>query len=49
MNGGMQQRGAFCGFYEHQVRYAFRQIADGCEGDFLWDDWDAGTETLFRM
>ena len=28
MNGGMDQTGAFCEFYEEQVRYAFRLIAD---------------------
>ncbi len=29
MNGGMEQKGAFCAFYEEQVRYALRLIADG--------------------
>jgi len=38
----MQHTGAFCEFYEEQVRYAFRLIADGRAGDFLWDDWDDG-------
>ena len=28
MNGGMDTTGAFCEFYEEQVRYAFRLIAD---------------------
>ena len=28
MNGGMHRTGAFCEFYEEQVRYAFRLIAD---------------------
>ena len=28
MNGGMDKTGAFCEFYEEQVRYAFRLIAD---------------------
>ncbi len=44
MNGGMQQKGAFCRFYEEQVRYALRLIADGRHEDFLWDGWDSGTE-----
>ena len=44
MNGGMEQRGAFCQFYEEQVRYALRLIADGRHEDFLWDGWDDGTE-----
>lgn len=42
MKGGMNQPGAFCELYEEQVRYAFRQIADGKEEAYLWDDWDAG-------
>ena len=46
MNGGMIRKGAFCQFYKEQVRYALRLIADGDYQDFLWDGWDAGTETL---
>ena len=46
MNGGMNQKGAFCHFYEEQVRYALRLIADGRHEDFLWDGWDDGTETI---
>ena len=48
MNGGMERTGAFCGFYEEQVRYAFRLIADGIADDYLWDDWDKETETIFN-
>jgi len=44
MNGGMTQKGAFCQFYEEQVRYALRLIADGHHQDYLWDGWDDGTE-----
>ncbi|MBF0561439.1 MAG: peptide-modifying radical SAM enzyme CbpB [Alphaproteobacteria bacterium] len=44
MNGGMDKIGAFCAFYEEQVRYAMRLIADGRHGDFLWDGWDDGTD-----
>ncbi len=47
MNGGMDKTGAFCEFYEEQVRYALRLIADGKENDFLWDGWDRDTETTF--
>lgn len=47
MNGSMKQIGAYCNFYEEQVRYAFRQIADAKENAFLWDHWDEGTETTF--
>jgi len=49
MNGGMDRVGAFCGFYEEQVRYALRLIADGKADDFLWDGWDEGVETTFDM
>jgi uncharacterized protein len=45
MNGGMTQKGAFCAFYEEQVRYALRLIADGRHEDFLWDGWDESAET----
>ncbi len=47
MNGGMTHTGAYCEFYEEQTRYAFRLIADGHAGDFLWDGWDEGAETSF--
>jgi len=47
MNGGMNRTGAFCGFYEEQARLALRLIADGVSKDFLWDDWDRDTTTLF--
>jgi uncharacterized protein len=43
MNGAMTEKGAFCRFYEEQVRYALRLIADGRHTDFLWDGWDDGT------
>ena len=47
MNGGMERTGAFCEFYEEQVRYAFRLIADGKEEGYLWDGWDKDmTDTL---
>ncbi len=47
MNGGMDKTGAFCEFYEEQVRLAFRIIAEEAENDFLWDGWDKGTTILF--
>ncbi len=49
MNGGMTQKGAFCAFYEEQVRYALRLIADGRHEDFLWDGWDEGAETACNI
>jgi uncharacterized protein len=45
----MDQVGAFCGFYEEQVRYAFRLIADERASDFLWDGWDDGVETTLDL
>ncbi len=44
--GDINTRGAFCSFYEEQVRYAFRQIAEGREEAYLWDEWDKDTETI---
>ena len=49
MNGGMGKIGAFCEFYKAQVNYALRLIADGKADDYLWDGWDAGTETVFHQ
>ena len=46
MNGGLDRPGAFCRFYQEQVRYALRLIADERHEDFLWDGWDDGTETI---
>jgi len=48
MNGGMNRTGAFCEFYEEQVRYALRVIADGRGEAFLWDGWDMGTTSTFN-
>jgi uncharacterized protein len=49
MNGGMDHVGAFCEFYEEQVRYAFRLIADDKASDYLWDGWDKDMEQTFAM
>jgi len=49
MNGGMSQRGAFCEFYEEQVRFAFRVIADKKQDAFLWDDWAKDTRKVFDL
>ena len=49
LNGGMDHTGAFCEFYEEQVRYAFRVIADDRLDAFLWDDWDQGLRESFAM
>ena len=47
MNGSMQKTGAFCEFYEDQVRYAFRLIADEKVDAYLWDGWDQGMQQAF--
>jgi uncharacterized protein len=47
MNGSMKRTGAFCEFYEEQVRYAFRLIADKKSDDYLWDNWDSDTKVIF--
>lgn len=49
LNGGMDKIGGFCEFYEEQVRYAFRLIADGKEEAYLWDGWDKDTKTTFNL
>jgi uncharacterized protein len=45
MNGGMENKGAFCDFYKEQTRYALRLIADNRHEDFLWEGWDEGAQT----
>jgi uncharacterized protein len=49
VNGGMHRRGSFCEFYKEQARYAFRLISENRAEDFLWDQWDEGMETTFRI
>ena len=49
MNGSMNKTGAFCEFYEEQIRYAFRVIADRKVDDYLWDGWDQGMRPTFEM
>lgn len=49
VNGGMEKTGSFCEFYEEQVRYAFRLIADDKQNAFLWDGWDRGTKKMFEF
>ena len=41
--------GAFCEFYQEQVRYALRLIADGKSDDYLWDDWNRDLREVFRF
>jgi uncharacterized protein len=49
LNGGMDKTGAFCEFYEEQVRYAFRVIADGKVDAYLWEGWDKGMKDTFAV
>lgn len=49
MNGGMHKTGAFCEFYEEQVRYALRVIADGKVEAYMWDGWEKGMKETFAM
>lgn len=49
MHGSMHKTGAFCEFYEEQVRYAFRVIADGKVDAYLWDGWDKDMKDTFCM
>ena len=48
ISGGMHRTGAFCEFYEEQVRYAFRAIADERVDAFLWDGWDRDMQPTFE-
>ena len=47
MNGRLDTTGAFCEFYEEQVRFAMRLIADGKADAYLWKGWDKDTTTVF--
>jgi uncharacterized protein len=49
MNGSLNKTGAFCEFYEEQVRYAFRLIADGKVNAYLWYGWDKGMKDTFSI
>ena len=43
----LQAPSPYCEFYEEQVRYAFRVIAQGAEEAYLWDGWEDDTEPSF--
>ncbi len=49
LNGTVNGIGGFCEFYQEQVCYAFRAIADDKEEAFLWDGWDRNTEQTFAL
>jgi len=45
--GTLNAPSPYCEFYEEQVRYAFRVIAEGREEAYLWDGWQEETEQSF--
>lgn len=49
VSGTVNAPSPYCEFYEEQVRYAFRVIAQGREDAFLWDGWRDETEETFRL
>ncbi len=49
LRGSVARVGGFCEFYEEQVRYAFRAIADRKQDAFLWDGWDRNTVESFSF
>ncbi len=49
VSGTVNAPSPYCEFYEEQVRYAFRVIAQGREEAFLWDGWNEETEESFNL
>ncbi len=47
VSGTLNAPSPYCEFYEEQVRYAFRVIAEGREEAYLWDGWEEETEETF--
>jgi uncharacterized protein len=48
VTGTLNAPSPYCEFYEEQVRYAFRVIAQGREDAYLWDGWQEETEETFH-
>ena len=48
LNGTLNAPSPYCEFFEEQVRYAFRLIAQKQEEAFLWENWLENTEESFR-
>lgn len=48
VSGTLNAPSPYCGFYEEQVRYAFRVIAAQREDAYLWDGWRDETEETFN-
>lgn len=49
LNGSLKTPAPFCEFYQGQVQYAFRLIAQGREEAYLWDDWAEETIESFSL
>ncbi|MFZ5775486.1 MAG: peptide-modifying radical SAM enzyme CbpB [Thermodesulfobacteriota bacterium] len=47
LTGDIHAPSPYCSFFEEQVRYAFRVIAQGREEAFLWDSWQEETEQSY--
>ncbi|MCE5333913.1 MAG: peptide-modifying radical SAM enzyme CbpB [Desulfobacteraceae bacterium] len=49
LSGTVDAPSPYCEFYEEQVRYAFRAIAQGRAETYLWDGWREDTEESFTL
>lgn len=49
VSGTLNAPSPYCQFYEEQVRYAFRVIAEGRENAYMWDGWEDETEEFFAV
>jgi uncharacterized protein len=49
VSGTLNAPSPYCEFYEEQVRYAFRVIAEGREEAYLWDGWGDETVESFSL
>lgn len=49
VSGTLDAPSPYCEFYEEQVRYAFRVLAESREDAYLWDGWQEETEETFRL
>lgn len=47
VTGDINAPSPYCGFFEEQVRHAFRIIAKGQENAYLWDSWQDETEISY--
>lgn len=48
VSGRLDAPSPYCEFYEEQVRYAFRVIAEGREDAYLWPGFEEETEETFK-